>query len=574
MLIDLSDPNPFEYLGREPALCADVTFVDVDYPQLIHKKYDMIKASDTLIETVPDLQFQPADSTIIAKSNHYLAVGCDLRELDKLDLVLRSEFDMANTSILFTAEVSVAYLTLEAANAVFTWTATFDDALFCLLEQHIPDGRDHPFAQTMLKHFVKLRTPLHAVGTMEQMRERFERAGWPASGIDVRSLWDLWADPEFLSPEERTALDKVEPFDEWEEFALFGSHYLLLIAEKTALVPAKQGSSEVQSLECVCESPDADSEPEGPAEVDQKYCCLPLQGMPSHRRFAAALPSDDKERPFEKVAAHGGLGTRDRLLNCDTYTHSDSTSELSPPPLAAGLICHTITAIDKSNCLLVGGRTSPDKASASCWYRKDGSWSKVHDLPEGRYRHCAVAIEVFARDACGVVVFGGKNSRGEVLDDWLLWQPSQGWKRLETTFRDLAPRNIEARFGASMTLLYDQADRGYLTGGLRRDGTVINDFWVLEFRKTDDKPIVVLENCTKQMTLALEDDQQFLGRFGAAFVTTQTSTLLVGGVAGNYFLDRKHELLDVDNRRFVEMENYNRPLLIGFTPVSFDKASQ
>lgn len=553
-------------------MCGDVTFVDVDYPQLMHKKYEMIKSNPPLHELIPDLKLQPAGSAVIAKSEKYLAVGCDLRELDKLESVLRTEFDMSNThvSILFTAEVSVAYMTLEASNAVFKWASRFEDVRFCLLEQQIPDGRDHPFAQTMLKHFVKLRTPLHAVGTMGQMRERFETAGWPAAGVNIRSLWELWADPEFLTPEQRLDLDKIEPFDEWEEFALFGSHYFLLVSEKTPALaangpgspdqvnePAENGASEQSSI----------GDERDDSGIEKTYGCLPLLSKPSHRRFAAIIPSEDKKTLLDKVASHGGLGTRERLLDCDTYTITDNESALTPPPIPAGLMCHTITPIDNSNCLLVGGRTSPDKASASCWYRKDGSWNKVHDLPEGRYRHCAVAVQGFADGVYGVVVFGGKNSRGETLDDWLLWQPSSGWMKLDSVYQDLEPRTIEPRFGAAMALLYDQAERGFLTGGLRRDGTVINDFWVFELRITDEKLVVVMENCTKQMLQALKGNAGFLGRFGAAFVPTQTSTLLVGGVAANNLLDRKHEILDVDSRSFIEIESNYRPLLTGFTAV-------
>ncbi|KAL1303451.1 hypothetical protein AAFC00_006839 [Neodothiora populina] len=568
------DPNPFEYLGRSPELCDDVTFVDVDYPQLMRKKHEMITSNAPLIDLVSDLELQPAGSTVIARSKKYLAIGCDLRELEELENVLRQEFNMANepVSILFTAEVSVAYMTRETSNAVFKWASTFEDVKFCLLEQQIPDGRDHPFAVTMLKHFVKLNTPLHSVGTMDQMRERFEHAGWPVSGISIRSLWELWADSKFLSPQERMDLDKIEPFDEWEEFALFGSHYFLLVSQKGSELTDAAESETSGKADPISSAEAAD----GPRDEghEQTYRSLPFQSKPSHRRFAATLPSDRKGTIIDKVAVHGGMGTRERLNNCDTYTIDDGSTELTPPPLPSGLMCHTITTIDGSDCLLIGGRTSPDKVSSSCWYRKNGEWSKVHDLPQGRYRHCAIAVEDLPEIPQGIIVFGGKNAQGKALNDWLLWQPKEGWTKLESVYPDLAPHHIEPRFGAAMTLLYKQAERGFLTGGLKQDGTIVNDFWVFELRIADGRIVVTLENCTNQMHEVLDGDKGCLGRFGALFVSTQTSHLLIGGVAADNLLDRKHEILDVDNRRFVEIEAWHRPLLTGFAAVGLGNESK
>src|SRR5271156_5877915 len=112
-----------------------------------------------------------------------------------------------------------------------TWLTVKSDVTFCLLEQGLPDGRDHPFAETMLHHFEKLNTPLrsiHAYSGAHDQTQRFFAAGYTT--VRVQSLWELWSDPDFLSPSQRLALDKVEPFDEWEELALFASHYFLLTA--------------------------------------------------------------------------------------------------------------------------------------------------------------------------------------------------------------------------------------------------------------------------------------------------------------------------------------------------------
>src|SRR5437868_4653194 len=88
----------------------------------------------------------------------------------------------------------------------------------------------------MMAHFDKLQTPLRAVekysSTTDQL-ERFRRLGWPY--ISVCNLWKLWSSSHFASVSERKELDRIEPFDEWEEFALFGCHYFLLVADTVSV---------------------------------------------------------------------------------------------------------------------------------------------------------------------------------------------------------------------------------------------------------------------------------------------------------------------------------------------------
>lgn len=512
----------------------------------------MITSNPPLLELMPDLRSEAAGNAILSRADKYLAVGCDLRQLDKLEAVLRKEFNLDGSSvaILFTAEVSVAYMTLEAADAVLKWSTRFNDVRFCLLEQHLPDGRDHPFAVTMLKHFDKLRTPLYAIGTKDQMYNRFATAGYPDAGINIKSLWELWADEEFLTQEQREALDKIEPFDEWEEFALFGSHYFLMVAEKSQ-----------RTLDAQIEKPKASQDTLTQA---RKFRCLPFEGDSAYRRFSAIIPSPQTASVSDAVALHGGLGTRERLTTCDVYTDTTDAPDFTLPQFPTGIMCHTITSVNDTDCLLVGGRTSPDKASASCWYRKDDKWTKVHNLPEGRYRHNAVAVNV--ENVSGVAVFGGKNSRGQVLNDWLLWTPANGWTSIS-----VSEPAIEPRFGAAMNLRYGMSSEGVLTGGMRKDGTIINDYWRFEVQQRDSSVGVVLQNRTEEMLQALGDIGDRLGRVGANIVSSPQGLLLIGGVAADNMLTRQHEILDLDTKEFVAIASENRPLLVGFSAMKFGK---
>jgi len=88
-------------------------------------------------------------------------------------------------------------------------------AEFCLVEQILPDGPGHPFGAVMVDHFEKRKTPLRSVlsyPTLEAQEERFLTAGWRSAS--ARTLWDIWADDDFLSSPERERLNEIEPFDE------------------------------------------------------------------------------------------------------------------------------------------------------------------------------------------------------------------------------------------------------------------------------------------------------------------------------------------------------------------------
>ena len=77
----------------------------------------------------------------------------------------------------------------------------------------------------MTDHYTGLGTSLNSIFQYPDDHaqiQRFSNAGYPR--VEHQYLWELWADPRFMSPSQRLQLDHVEPFDDWEEFALWASH--------------------------------------------------------------------------------------------------------------------------------------------------------------------------------------------------------------------------------------------------------------------------------------------------------------------------------------------------------------
>lgn len=63
------------------------------------------------------------------RSDQYMAVGCDLKDLETLERVLRAEFDAPETTFLFVAEVSVTYMPVKDADALLCWASTLDNGM-------------------------------------------------------------------------------------------------------------------------------------------------------------------------------------------------------------------------------------------------------------------------------------------------------------------------------------------------------------------------------------------------------------------------------------------------------------
>ena len=530
----------------------------------MQNKLGIIDKTDQLKVLLPKLTKTNSEAGLLASSDPYVAIGCDLYNVNGLAHILQDHLRIEDSSVavLFIAEVSIAYMERDASQHVLEWAATLADVRFCLLEQHLPDGANHPFAETMLAHFNKLKTPLNAIGTMAEMKQRFTDAGWPDAGTDIRSLWELWSDPTFLNAEGRRNLDKVEPFDEWEEFALFASHYFLLVAERKADQdwshrPYRASLAGSTSRVSLASSPVSNDSPVPDVPQEQPLQCPELPGEFVQRRYAAVVPATSEISEGEAVGLLGGLGQQERLTDCDTYSRTEDLLPIQGPPMRTGLMCHTVTRLGgTSNCLLAGGRTSPDKATAECWLRQDGMWKRAQSLPEGRYRHCAVPLKLptAPRPAHTVLVFGGKTSDGHVLDEWLLWMGEGGWRTVHVA-GDAPP----ARFGAAMITDSREGVAGVLIGGMTSAGRVLADFWHWSL---ESDMTLYCRNVTARASAVLRSNAAILGRFGAQLVRTNRGILMVGGVCGGKMLTSQDEILNMKTLRTHPVQG-KRALFVG-----------
>ena len=404
------------------------------------------------------------------------------------------------------------------------------DARFCLLEQFFPGGPEHPFASTMMKHFNKLRAPLYPVReypSLSAQENRFKRCGWHQAR--ARNLWDLWSDDEFLDASSRRSLDAVEPFDEWEEFALFASHYFLLVASTTRKSAL-----------------DLDDDIISPARTDYQYvpkCFVlesspPLVGLSGQRRHGSVIADSECS-----LGHHGGLGRHSRLASSDLYTSSEELSSpihTLPPRDIPARMCHTITAFnDNHECLLVGGRTSPSSALRDCWLREGGQWHPVHELPIARFRH--TAVEVVANGIRTVLVHGGKSSNGSLLDSWLIWDRVRGWQEPDV----VSLSRPSPRFGACVETISDTS--GIVFGGIGQDGTICQDFWRWRLcQRGNGQMLMKMDDLTEALRSTAPDLFRYIHRLGATINHTSWGLIVAGGIIPRHLLPFDKEIMVLD----------------------------
>lgn len=468
------DVLPWQTWTQYPEDCRDVKFLDIDFPDLMGRKRTTVLGTEELKAPLTNL-VTPEGGSVLLKSDRYAQIGCDLRNLEAIRTAISELVDIEACSFLFVAEVSVTYMETVAADALIEWASGLGQSEFCLLEQILPDGPDHPFAKTMLSHFDKLSTPIksvHRYQTIQDQRDRFLSRGWRS--IKAWNLWQAWADDAFLSSEDRRKLDEVEPFDEWEEFALFGAHYCIINAGN---YPSFGPQESPNIPEAELSNDELDSIP----DTERNWAYQENPGTKGQRRFGAAMKIRNLQGQdiFANVM---GLGPSSRLSSSDLY-HEKGDAHCSFPSSGTGpssRMCHTITSLGPVGELLVGGRTSPTNPMKDCWLFGKGTqrWERTHDLPIPLYRHSVTRLG----SSSFALVMGGKTGPSKIFDGWLLYHPEKGW--LECKIRDGTSEVLDSVFGATLIFTKGSYPRweGYLAGGMGSSGVIADQIlhWTLD----------------------------------------------------------------------------------------------
>jgi len=200
-----------------------MTFFEIDLPSNVERKTKLIRRSPKCSEY---LSSSLDENAIITDS--YKLFACDLSDTVTLTKCLnKHNFDF-NLPTIVLSECVITYMREQDSTKIIQYLSeNLSNSAFFVYEQIVPDDG---FGAFMVKHFDKIGSPIHGIlryGTAAEQIDRYIAAGW--SECKLFTLSEVYYN---LSEEERSRLQALEMFDEFEEFMLKANHYFVLVATK------------------------------------------------------------------------------------------------------------------------------------------------------------------------------------------------------------------------------------------------------------------------------------------------------------------------------------------------------
>jgi len=209
-------------------------YVELDLRGVVLKKLSVLLTHDEVREhaavsreavlaTAQELE------TAVLQSDKYALACVDLREVDDFQRTLErvEGFDFAKPT-LFISECVLCYVEPEESGRLLRWIRDkFAAPAFVEYTQILPND---PFGATMLGHFRTRGCPLlsiQAFPDLDAQRKRFADLGW--SEAEVYDMNDIYY--KCIDKEDLKRAEKLEIFDEFEEWHMMQGHYCIVLAK-------------------------------------------------------------------------------------------------------------------------------------------------------------------------------------------------------------------------------------------------------------------------------------------------------------------------------------------------------
>ena len=365
-------------------------FYEIDLPSNVSRKSKLIERSDRCVKMLKNPSFSP-DGIV---DENFILFACDLADQEKLNTsLLNYNFDF-NLPTVILSECVITYMEeRDSTNLIKFLASKLPHASFIVYEQIRPsDG----FGEFMVEHFKTIGSPIkgvHKYSDTKCQTRRYKDCGW--QHCQTRTLTQVW---DSFDQEEINRIKTLEPFDEYEEFVLKTSHYLVVCASNGDLAALSPFPDDQQSLRSPQQSPRIMGEKAPVVELARFGHCSAHLG--------------------DRVFVFGGFGVLKSLhrrlpqmLTLDLSSTS-VTRDLTEDPVFSRVFSSAAVDEARQKVYLSGGRASP----ADC--REDvlevdvasGDWRMTDwRLDGGRWRHCSAVLEDH------LVILGGCGGGGPTV---------------------------------------------------------------------------------------------------------------------------------------------------------------
>ena len=221
----------FFRIASSPERAAQLrAYFELDFAAIVATKASVIVSKPTLLMLVATEGPPPADPRELHGEKYHL-MAADLRDLSAVDAQLCAAGWDATLPTLFVSECVLIYMEADEADAVVAWASKrCARCAFVMYEQLHPHD---PFGRTMVLNLKRRGCPLRSIERYPDeaaLRLRFLERGYAA--VRFADMNDVYYThlPAALGAERIKAIERLEMFDEFEEWHLIQRHYFFVLA--------------------------------------------------------------------------------------------------------------------------------------------------------------------------------------------------------------------------------------------------------------------------------------------------------------------------------------------------------